>query len=125
MKAFASRRRFAGKDLSVSASIAEDIAVRLRAQRPLNAPMLHRLRRAFSKELERHDAATVIAVAHRLLDLPGVPGSRMVACALVGQHPRARAVLKASELERLGRGMVGLAQPTGGGVALRSSPPSP
>jgi len=87
-------------------SIAEDIAVRLRAQSSLSAPVLHRLRRVLSKELELHDAATVIAIAHRLLELPGVPGSRMVACALVGQHPRALAELNVSELERLGRGMV-------------------
>jgi hypothetical protein len=90
---------------SVSASIAEAIAQRLRAHKLLSAPVLHRLRRAFSKELEHHDAATVIAVAHRLLDLPAVPGARMIACAVVGQHPGALAALKVGELERLGRGM--------------------
>jgi hypothetical protein len=42
----------------VSASIAEDIAARLRAQKTLNAPILHRLRREFSKEVEHLAAQT-------------------------------------------------------------------
>jgi DNA alkylation repair enzyme len=105
MKVPAARRSIAEKDLSESTSIAKNIAVRLRAQTSLGAATLHRLRRTFSKELEGREGAVVIAVAHRLLDLRGVPGARMIACALVGQHSRALVELKVSELERLGRGM--------------------
>ncbi|HMI88610.1 MAG TPA: DNA alkylation repair protein [Polyangiaceae bacterium] len=89
----------------MSASIAEDIAARLRAQKTLNAPILHRLRREFSKEVEHLGGTDVIAIAHAILDMPNVRGSRMIACALVGQHPRALADLRVSDLERLGRGL--------------------
>jgi hypothetical protein len=105
MKSSAPFRSVAGGDPSICESMATDIAARLRAQGSPSASILHRLRRLFSKELEHRDGATVIAVAHRLLELPGVPGSRMIACALVGHHPRALAELKVSQLERFGRGM--------------------
>jgi hypothetical protein len=89
----------------MAASLVGSIAKRLRSERLLDAPTLHRLRRGFSKEIAREDAATVIAIAHGLLELPRVPGARMIACALVGNHPAALSALDADGLERLGAGL--------------------
>jgi hypothetical protein len=86
-------------------SLVDSIATRLRSERSLDAPTLHRLRRGFSKVLALEDAATVIAIAHRLLELPRVPGARMIACGLVGNHPAALSALDAEGLERLGEGL--------------------
>jgi hypothetical protein len=86
-------------------TIANAFAERLRAEdEPLTAAVLHRLRRAFSKDIARCDGRTVIAIACQLAGTPRLRGRRVISCALVGQHPGALAVLGVKELERLGAG---------------------
>jgi len=83
-------------------SLARSIAERLRAQPVLGTPTLHRLRRGFSKELAGEDADVVLGTALRLHRSPGAPGARMIACAIVGNHPTALERLDAAGLERFG-----------------------
>jgi 3-methyladenine DNA glycosylase AlkD len=86
-------------------SFADGIAAQLRAQKAPSAATLHKLRRSFSKQLASQPAETLLAIAFELLERPGVPGARLIACALVGNHRAALCALDDRTLERLGAGM--------------------
>src|SRR5262249_25050110 len=81
------------------------IVERLRSRPELSTADLHRLRRAFSKELANEDAGSVLEIARRLRAARDVPGSRMIALALVGYHGAALGALDAAGLERFGAGL--------------------
>ena len=88
----------------MASALARSIADRLRSQPYLDTATLHRLRRAFSKELAKEDGAAVLDVARRL-HASGAPGSRMTAYGILGNHREALQQLDAAELERFGAGL--------------------
>jgi len=87
------------------ASLARRIAARLRSLPSHDAATLHRLRRQLSKEVAGEAPEIITATAMRLLELSDVPGVKMTAFALVGNHAAALGELDASKLERLGNGL--------------------
>jgi DNA alkylation repair enzyme len=87
----------------MAASLAQRIAARLGSLPSHDAATLHRLRRELSKEVAGEEPEIIIQTAMRLLELREVPGVKMIAFALVGNHAAALRELDGPKLERLGK----------------------
>jgi len=83
-------------------ALAADIAAEIRALPEANTPNVRAVRRGYSRELKKADAALVLDLARELL---GRYGHRWVAYELIAAHPGAFRCLDATLLEDLGRGM--------------------
>jgi 3-methyladenine DNA glycosylase AlkD len=85
-------------------SLEAEIAARIGQDPGAAVPELRRLRRAFSRALERTDGRSVIRAATRLVQIPR-RGHRFVAYELIRHHDGAAGLIDARTLARLGRGM--------------------
>ncbi|MGQ0643168.1 MAG: DNA alkylation repair protein [Gemmatimonadaceae bacterium] len=91
-------------DAQSAKAAADTIRKELAALPDHSAAPLRAVRRRWSKELRQHNASTVLAIANSLVARGGF-ANRFVACELLEKHATARALLTASRLKRLGRGM--------------------
>jgi 3-methyladenine DNA glycosylase AlkD len=85
-------------------SLEAEIAARIAREPGATVPGLRRIRREFSREVERADGRTVVRAAIRLAQVAG-RGHRFVAYELVRHHDGAAGLIDARALARLGRGM--------------------
>jgi 3-methyladenine DNA glycosylase AlkD len=81
-----------------------DILEELQREPDRSTPVLRAVRRKYSKSFALVPAASVFQAAGRILDTRD-PSLRFVAYELVHHHPAARASLRKTRVERLGRGM--------------------
>jgi hypothetical protein len=89
----------------MAGSLAQRIAARLESLPSHDAATLHRLRRELSKQVAGEEPEVIIVAARQLLELSGVPGVKMIAFALVGNHAAALREIDGPKLQRLGKGL--------------------
>lgn len=87
------------------ATLLDELDERIAAT-PLAAAPLRRVRREFSRRLQKEQPADVVQLALRLQRRGGI-GRRIVACELVHYHRGALASLRARDLEAFGSGLDG------------------
>lgn len=80
------------------------VADQLRALPKHDAATVRALRRRVSAELADHSAKDVVRVAERVMH-SAAPGCHVIACEMILHRPDALSILRAKDLERIGRSM--------------------